>query len=485
MDGPADLMLESEHYDDMHPSDEEDDKIYGGAPLSLRAFDNVLRFKEKIEKKERRPDEFELYNKLYPPQRKVVDCLPTHSFKFKGFVVMAPMGFGKTFLMAFYINWGRYFGYNIVLVLAKATHLQIEATMQKLGIEMPQVIYHSARAQDQIKKVKGKGRCLFVVDEWNRLIGVSGNITQVGPYLAPEADHATIGLTANLIAKGLDDLVYMNMFTRRIPVKKEVFAQNFTNMNGSYNISKLADALRGFILVGVIENAASLPDILPEKKVSIDPNTAQLEELNSLMGFRSIDDMRACQLSVDKMKALNAVHKPAVVYCDTIKQLDKFITNEMIEHPNDYEWEPLFVHSDIKEDKFKAIIDNFNSHRTKQMVLFIGPSSKHGIEIYTGRSLVYWSPPTNLIDWMQIQGRLARPASLAWLQQSERQIEVQVFVIEPPDDSRMNYDVGCLEKFEILGPIMKQEVLLCNSLIDQVDSTHNSRKFLDEHFLIT
>ena len=71
---------------------------------------------------------------------------------------------------------------------------------------LPEVIYHSPQAQGQIKSLRAKGRTLFIVDEWNRLIGVSGNVTQVGPHLAPSADHATIGLTENLIAKGLDDL---------------------------------------------------------------------------------------------------------------------------------------------------------------------------------------------------------------------------------------------------------------------------------------
>ena len=124
-----------------------------------------------------------------------------------------------------------YFKYNVVLVLAKATHPQIIKTMDRLNIEMPSVIYHSPNAHSKIKIAKKEGRTLFIVDEWNRLIGTSGNITQVGPHLAPTANHATIGLTANLIAKGLDDLCYMSMFTRKIPNNRESFAQKFANFS--------------------------------------------------------------------------------------------------------------------------------------------------------------------------------------------------------------------------------------------------------------
>ena len=69
-----------------------------------------------------------------------------------------------------------------------------------------------------------------------------------------------------------------------------------------------------------------------------------------------------------------------------------------------------FLHSEYTQTQITTLLHEFDSEQNHNgsmcKILFIGPALTRGIEIYTADLIIYFSPPKNLISWIQIKGRV-------------------------------------------------------------------------------
>lgn len=397
------------------------------------------------------------FMKLREEQKELISTLPPSINNYRGCMFIAPPSFGKTYMILAISEYSRMHNLVPIILCPGMIHGQIKELFNTNSEQVPVMINSSSNTcADTLNSfLNNFGKCAVIVDEIHTLISkdMSKSIRPILTLLRNSQNIMLLfGLTATPIRYHMCDVNIAMLFW---PYSKMIFNMKNLPTNKSdfdrmykrgiiYDTAKIIKTIGSVLYVApsIISSIKETIPVVNEPYIHPVPmGTQEIIEyqtlVNTKMGTFAFQarTRSIMETSKDKLRMIAEIAKsnkhPIVVYSNyinvvarSVKGMDEF--NGL---------NPLFISANQSHTIRQNILKSFNTPKQemKSKILFIGPSMTQGIEITCSNHLVYICPPTNLSDYIQIKGRLARTDTLSELDQKDRIIFVTVLCLYIPD----------------------------------------------------